>query len=85
MSEAAKPDGEAEALFETVRRRYGDRLTPAQLEELRKIVATQVEAARALRAVPLTNADEPMQPFVPYRVEEPLAPLSPQRGEGGQR
>jgi hypothetical protein len=85
MSEAANPDGEADALFEIVRVRYGDRLTPAQLDELRRIVAAQLEAARALRAVPLTNADEPMQPFVPYRVEEPLTLPSPQRGEGGQR
>ena len=69
MSEAAKPDREAEALFEIVRLRYGDRLTPAQLDELRTIVAAQVEAARALRAVTLTNADEPMPPFAPYRAE----------------
>ena len=69
MSEAAKPDPEADALFEIVRRRYGDRLTPAQLDELRKIVAGQLEAARALRAVTLTNADEPMQTFAPYRAE----------------
>jgi hypothetical protein len=87
MSEAAKPDPEAAALFEIVRLRYGDRLTPAQLAELRKIVAGQLETARALRAVALTNADEPMQPFAPYREELPLAfdPLtlpSPQRGEG---
>ena len=52
-----------------VRTRYGDRLTPAQLDELRKIVAGQLEAARALRAVALANADEPMQPFAPYRNE----------------
>ena len=69
MSEAVRPDPEADALFEIVRLRYGDRLTPAQLDELRKIVAAQVEAARALRAVTLTNADAPMQPFAPYRAE----------------
>jgi hypothetical protein len=67
VTEAAKRDPEADALFEIVRLRYGERLTPAQLDELRKIVAAQVEAARALRAVKLTNADEPMQPFAPYR------------------
>jgi len=67
--QAAKPDPEADALFEIVRTRYGDRLTPAQLDELRKIVAGQLEAARALRAVALANADEPMQPFAPYRNE----------------
>jgi hypothetical protein len=87
MSEPAKADPEADALFEIVRHRYGDRLAPEQLDELRKIVEAQVEAARALRAVRLTNADEPMQPFAPYR-EEPPSPSrlelrpSPQRGEG---
>ena len=70
MSEAASPDPEADALLEIVRLRYGDRLTPAQLDELRKIVAGQVEAARSLRAVALTNADEPMQPFAPYRGDQ---------------
>jgi hypothetical protein len=69
MSEPAKQDPEADALFEIVRQRYGDRLTPDQLDEVRKIVQAQVEAARALRAVRLTNADEPMQPFAPYRAD----------------
>jgi hypothetical protein len=92
MSESAKPDPEADALFEVVCQRYGDRLTREQLDELRKIVRAQVDAARALRAIRLTNADEPMQPFAPYREEPPLTldpltldPLtrpSPQRGEG---
>ena len=92
MSEAAKADPEADALFEILRHRYGDRLTPEQLDEVRKIVGAQVEAARALRAIRLTNADEPMQPFAPYREEPPLTfnpltfnPLtlpSPQKGEG---
>jgi len=90
MSEPAKPDPEADALFEIVRQRYGDRLTREQLDELRKIVQGQVEAARALRAVRLTNADEPMQPFAPYRAEplltsDPLTLPSPQRGEGDAR
>ena len=69
MSEPTKPDPEAAALFEIVRQRYGDRLTPEQLDEVRKIVRAQLEAARALRAIRLTNADEPMQPFAPYRAE----------------
>ena len=69
MSEPATPDPEADALFEIVRQRYGDRLTPEQLDEVRQIVQAQVEAARALRAMRLTNADEPMQPFAPYRAE----------------
>lgn len=69
MSEPAKPDPEADALFEIVRQRYGDRLTREQLDDLRKIVQAQVEAARALRPMRLTNADEPMQFFAPYRAE----------------
>jgi hypothetical protein len=69
MSEPTKPDPEADALIEIVRQRYGDRLTPEELDEVRKIVQAQVEAARALRAIRLTNADEPVQPFAPYRAE----------------
>ena len=69
MSEPEKRDGEGDALYEIVRQRYGDRLTPEQQDEVRKVVMAQVEAARALRAVRLTNADEPMQPFAPYRAE----------------
>ena len=69
MSGPAKQDLEADALFEIVRQRYGARLTQEQLDEVRKIVQAQVEAARALRAVRLTNADEPMQPFAPYRAD----------------
>ena len=80
MSEPAKPDPEADALFEIVRQRYGDRLAPEQLDEVRRIVHAQVEAARALRSARLTNADEPFQTFAPYR--EPLTLPSPQR-EGG--
>ena len=85
MAEA--PDPEHDALFEIVRQRYGARLTPEQLDELRKIVRGQVEAARALRSVRLGNADEPFQRFAAYRADDPLGtgPLtlpSPQRGEG---
>jgi hypothetical protein len=80
MSEPTKPDPEADGLFEIVRQRYGDRLTTEQLDEVRRIVRAQVEAACALRAVRLTNADEPFQTFAPYR--EPLTLPSPQKGEG---
>ena len=73
---ADTPDPETDTLFEIVRQRYGARLTDDQLDDLRKIVRGQVDAARALRAVRLTNADEPFQRF------EPLALPSPRRGEG---
>jgi hypothetical protein len=60
---------EAERLFALVLERYGDRLTPEQLDGVRKGVEGIVQAARALRAVRLENSDEPMQPFVPYRTD----------------
>jgi len=60
---------EAERLFALVRDRHGDRLTPEQLDGVRKGIEGVVQAARALRAVRLDNSDEPMQPFVPYRAD----------------
>jgi hypothetical protein len=58
---------EVDALFALVRRRYGARLIEAELDGVRKVVQGIVEGARALRAVRLGNADEPFQPFAPYR------------------
>jgi hypothetical protein len=65
MSDANDP--EAVALFALVRARYGDRLTDAELAELRDHVASQVARARPLRALRLKNSDEPAQPFAPFR------------------
>lgn len=53
----------AEALWALVRARYGSRLTAAQLEEVRQAVEAIVETARAVRAVPLSNADLPVLPL----------------------
>lgn len=61
------PNPEAVALFALVVNRYGSRLTAEQLDEIKKMVEGQVEMARALRAVRLTNADEPYQHFAAYR------------------
>ena len=60
-------DTEVERRFALVRARYGDRLTPAELEDVRTSVEGIVQAARALRAVRLENSDEPFPPFSPYR------------------
>jgi hypothetical protein len=82
---AETPDPETDTLFEIVRQRYGSRLNGEQLDDLRKIVRGQVDVARALRAVRLTNADEPFQRFAAFRSDEPLTLPSPQRGEGEGR
>ena len=69
MSNSDTASREARALFSLVRDRYGDRLSPEELEEVRKGVEAIVEAAEALRAVKLENSDEPFSVFKPYRRE----------------
>ena len=73
------PNREAVALFALVVNRYGRRLTTEQLDEIKQMVEGQVEMARALRAVKLSNADEPFPSFTPYRNDTtPHPPLSPE-------
>lgn len=62
-------NAEVERLFALVRERYGDRLTPAELDGVRESVEGIVQAARALRAERLEMSDEPFQPFLPYRAD----------------
>lgn len=61
---------ETELRLAIIRQRYGGRLTSEQLDILRKAVGALVEQASALRAVPLTNADEPGQRFAAFRADE---------------
>ena len=68
--EASDPGpSEVDRLFAMIAERYGARLTPAQLEDVRRGVEAVVTGARALRAERLANSDEPMQPFVPFRAD----------------
>jgi hypothetical protein len=61
---------DADALFELVKGRYGDRLTPEQLDDIRKSVAEAAERSEKLRSVPLENGDEPFSVFTPFRAED---------------
>ena len=70
MSPAARDPGEVDLLLGLVRHRYGDRLTPGQLAALRESVEAIAALAAAVRAVPLSNADEPLAPFTPFRADE---------------
>ena len=70
MSETDRAAAEAGALFEVIRARYGSRLTPEQLAEVRKGVEAMVETAGALRAVRLANGEEPLDVAVPFRGDE---------------
>lgn len=57
---------EAEALFRMVAQLYGDRLSEAELEEVKKGVERIVETSMELRVVELGNWDEPFSVFTPY-------------------
>jgi hypothetical protein len=57
---------ESETLFNLVRDRYGDRLSPKELEEVKKGVERITETAKALREVKLENWDEPFSIFNPF-------------------
>jgi hypothetical protein len=69
MSDAEAVRAEVETLLGLVRERYGSRLDADQLAGVRTAIEGIVQASRALRAVRLTNADEPAQPFAAYRAE----------------
>jgi hypothetical protein len=61
---------ESDILFKLVEEMYGDRLTPEELEEVKKGVERVTETARALREVKIENHDEPFSTFKPYTEEE---------------
>jgi len=63
MSHQTKP--EAEILFTLIETRYGDRVTPDELEEMRKSLNAILDGATAMRAIKLENSDEPHQFFKP--------------------
>jgi hypothetical protein len=70
MSEAERGSEEVEELFALVRRRYGSRLSAEELESVRRGVVAIAAQVAALRAVRLSNADEPVQRFAPFRADE---------------
>ena len=69
MSDAQHPPSDTEASMGRIIQRYGSRLTPIQLEEVRKGVEGLEQMTAALQQVQLANSDEPLAVFVPYRQE----------------
>ena len=69
MSDGDAVRAEVETMLALMRERYGTRLDTEQLAGVRTAIEAIVQAFRALRAVRLTNADEPAQPFAAYRAE----------------
>jgi hypothetical protein len=69
MSETPQATSDTEIILHLITQRYGSRLTPSELEEVRKGVAGLAQVTAALQRVPLTNSDEPFAVFIPYRQE----------------
>jgi hypothetical protein len=69
MSEEKHSPADVEAMMSLIMHHYGSRLTAAQLEEVRQGVEGLARVTAALRQVPLSNGDEPLAVFVPYRQE----------------
>jgi hypothetical protein len=69
MSDTNDVHRNSECLLNLIKQRYGDRLTPAEWEEVKKGIDGITVAAAALRKVKLDNHDEPFSVFVPYRGE----------------
>ncbi|HEX5528436.1 MAG TPA: hypothetical protein VFZ82_02685 [Methylomirabilota bacterium] len=67
MSEPEAIRAEVETMLALVRERYGSRLSAEEVAGVRTAIEGIVQAAHALRAVRLTNADEPGQPFAAFR------------------
>ncbi|MCX6656221.1 MAG: hypothetical protein NTY03_14040 [Candidatus Bathyarchaeota archaeon] len=57
---------ETEILFTLIKTRFGDQVTPEELEEMRKGLTAILDAAKAMRSIKLENGDEPYQFFKPY-------------------
>jgi len=60
---------ECEAVFDLLKHRYGDRLTPEMSDGLRGAVEAVVKTVEAVRSVKLENGDAPLTGFTPVRKE----------------
>ncbi len=59
------PSPLAESYAEVARARFGDKLTPEELERVKRDLESNVRTAERLRAAKLQNADEPDFVFSP--------------------
>lgn len=58
-------DPAVEGQMLALRRRFGDRLSNDEWDQVRNAITEQRQSAAAVRAVPLRNGDEPATVFVP--------------------
>ena len=69
MSDTNRTESDSQCLFDMLKRRYGERLDPEELKEVKKGVENIQQAADKLRSVKLENSDEPFALFIPHREE----------------
>jgi hypothetical protein len=62
-SPSTAPSPMADALAEAARHRFGAHFQPGDMEEIRKAIHGNLQAADRLHKVKLTNADEPVTTF----------------------
>ena len=67
MSDNNPVEDDSKYLFDLLKKRYGERLSPEELKEVKNGVENIQQAADKLRAVKLENSDEPFALSVPYR------------------
>ena len=67
-SDEAPPPPEVEPWLAIVRQRYGERLSPEQLQAVAENLSWTARSGKTLRSAALTNADEP---DVVFRAEPP--------------
>jgi hypothetical protein len=65
------PDSQAEAdaAYEILMRKYGQRFTKEQKAEIKRLVSQQQSALDKLRSAPVNNSEEPATVFQIYRGE----------------
>lgn len=70
MTNPTSDRSERDILYDLALELGGGTLTGEQVEDVRRMVDAAVSSAEQLRAVRLSNADEPPTAFVPYRKED---------------
>ena len=60
---------EVETKVNEILRKYGDRLSPEQKADIRKVMAENQDGLEKMRAFVLVNSDQPATVYRPYRTE----------------
>jgi hypothetical protein len=67
VSDSIQTENDGKFLYDMLKRRYGERLKPEELEEVKKGVENIRKAADKLRSAKLQNSDAPPALHIPYR------------------